>query len=72
MLVFEDSDDEDYIICGWQHKHQEQTINDVTAPDVVFLAWVGGVLMSDWLQKGSLEIVSPSVLRGGGLQVCGG
>ena len=46
--------------------------NDVTDADVVFLAWVGGVLLSDWLQKGSLEIVSPSVLRGGGLQVCGG
>ena len=39
-------------------------LNDVTDADVVFLAWVGVVLMSDWLQKGSLEIVSPSVLRG--------
>ena len=36
--------------------------------DGVFLAWVGGLLPSDWLQKGSLEIVSPSVL----LQLCGG
>lgn len=63
-------------VVGNKHQEKQQcnadAKSDLTQSDAgVYLAREVLLLLPDWLQKGSLEIVSPSVLRGGEFQRVG-